>query len=118
MMTSRCIARLCLSVVMLNICPQSSCPRRLLEDEKSEATVAYNEVEEFEKINNYYKNTEDKEEKKRYTWEVDTLLPLTVVDNEEEQLGDNINILPGCLALLACSDDYSGLTDISVSVFS
>ena len=67
----------------------------------SDAIVEYNEVEEFEKINNYYKNTEDKEEKKRDTWEVDTLLPLTVVDDEEEQLGDDINILPGCLALPA-----------------
>ena len=39
----------------------------LSEDEMSDATVEYNEVEELEKINNYYKNTEDKEEKKRDT---------------------------------------------------
>ena len=75
-----------------------------------DATVEYNEIKKFEKIYNYYKNTVDKKEKKRDTWDVDTMLLLTVIDDEEKQLGDDINILPGCLILPVCSGDYSAHT--------
>ena len=75
-----------------------------------DATVEYNEIKKFEKIYNYYKNTVDKKEKKRDTWDVDTMLPLTVIDDEEKQLGDDINILPGYLILPVFSDDISGHT--------